>query len=115
MTWIALAEEENFAYGTVGIWLGEKPSTPGGDFRLLKFEEGTPVAVPPAVAMGDPSFRIQGDAARALYEALARHFGHNVDASLRKDLEREHARVDKLHDAVIDLGRTLSHKVGPHD
>lgn len=40
--------------------------------------------------------------ARALYEALGRHFGGGADAAaLRKDYDAERARVDRLTDALI--------------
>lgn len=41
--------------------------------------------------------RLRENDARALYEALAHHFGgHPETASLRKDYEAERARVDKF-------------------
>lgn len=44
------------------------------------------------------------DEARALYEALAEHFGHagHDIRNLRQDYNAERARVDRLIGAVID-------------
>jgi hypothetical protein len=49
-------------------------------------------------ATGNPWLRISEAPARALYEALADHFGHgsNDVRALRRDYEAERARVDKL-------------------
>lgn len=54
--------------------------------------------------MFDPSARIPTDAARALYDALAQHFGGTSNSKqLRADYDAERARVDKLTDTVITL------------
>jgi hypothetical protein len=57
----------------------------------------------------DPSsyLHIQEDDARALYEALADHFGHagHDIRALRKDYESERGRVDRLIGAVIKDAR----------
>lgn len=47
--------------------------------------------------------RLPDDDARALYEALADHFGHagHDIRALRKDYEAERARVDKLIDRAV--------------
>jgi hypothetical protein len=58
----------------------------------------------PAAAMPDDAWlRLPDDVARALYEALADHYGHSGHdtRALRKDYEAERARVDKLIDATI--------------
>lgn len=46
---------------------------------------------------------IREDDARAIYEALAEHFGHNGHdtRALRKDYEAERARVDRLIEHAI--------------
>jgi len=51
--------------------------------------------------------RIREDQARALYEALARHFGGSPDIiTLQQNLTREQNRVDKFIDvSVARLGR----------
>lgn len=53
------------------------------------------VAVDPS---DDTWLRVSEDDARAIYEALADHFGHNGHdtRALRKDYDAERARVDKL-------------------
>lgn len=46
---------------------------------------------------------LQMDSARALYEALAHHFGGNATDTrqLRADYDAERKRVDKMIDALI--------------
>lgn len=47
--------------------------------------------------------RLEQDAARALYEALRKHFGAAPEtASLRADFEHERTRVDKMIDAMLE-------------
>ena len=52
----------------------------------------------PAPESDDSWLRLREDDARALYDALADHFGHsgNDTRALRKDYDAERARVDKL-------------------
>lgn len=51
-----------------------------------------------------PSLRIPTDAARALYDALAQHFGGTSNSKqLRADYDAERARVDKLTAAVLTI------------
>ena len=54
---------------------------------------------------GRPDLFLDQDAARALYEALADHFGHGgTDTrALRRDYEAERKRVDKMIDTVLDV------------
>lgn len=74
--------------------------------RQQTFIWGDPVVstlAPDAAAPDDAWLRLPADVARALYEALADHFGHSGHdtRALRKDYEAERARVDKLIDAAI--------------
>lgn len=64
------------------------------DFTTGEWVDLEPDTVPPA-HLGLPLDR---DEARAIYEALADHFGHGATstAALRKDYEAERARVDRL-------------------
>lgn len=56
------------------------------------------------LAEGPPPLRIPTDAARALYDALAQHFGGTSNSKqLRADYDAERARVDKLTDTVITI------------
>lgn len=58
-----------------------------------------------APTSNDASLRLEPDQARALYEALAEHFGHTPHSigKLRGDYDAERRRVDKLTDTVIQL------------
>lgn len=53
----------------------------------------------------DPAawLQLHDDVARAIYEALAEHYGHagHDTRSLRRDYDDERRRVDKLIDATI--------------
>lgn len=63
---------------------------------------GTPTVIretdPAAQAPDDSILRLQEPLARALYEALAEHFGGSAlnSTTLRKDYDDERARVDKM-------------------
>lgn len=51
---------------------------------------------------GPPPLRIPTDAARALYDALAQHFGGTSNSKqLRADYDAERARVDKFINHLI--------------
>jgi hypothetical protein len=56
----------------------------------------------------DDFVQLVDDEARALYEALAEHYGHGANdvRSLRRDHDAERARVDKLTDALIVVATT---------
>ncbi len=62
--------------------------------------DGTVVAraIDDDAAAGDPFLVIEEDVARAIYEALADHFGHSGHdtRSLRQDYDAERKRVDKF-------------------
>ena len=62
-----------------------------GDVAVTRITEATN-----AMPSDDAFLHLPNDVARALYEALSRHFGGNVvDATrLRKDYDAERARVD---------------------
>lgn len=72
-----------------------------GEIRTLD-QEGT-------YAEPDPEsyLHIQADDARALYEALAEHFGHagHDIRALRRDYDSERGRVDKLINNLIGATR----------
>lgn len=99
--------EHDFEHDGVAIWLGRK-----GDGELSTvlplpnpvFEHHEAGEILPSAG---PSLRLPEDIARALFEALARHFGgHPETVSLRKDYESERARVDRLQQAIIDANMT---------
>lgn len=56
-----------------------------------------------------PTFQIGDSEARALLEALARHYGGADDTrTLRRDYDAECARVDTLTAALVDVTRRLT-------
>lgn len=56
----------------------------------------------------DPLFELDDASARALLDALTRHYAGAEDTrALRRDYDAERKRVDKLTGAVIDLAATL--------
>lgn len=71
-----------------------------GPGALLQWEQPTLVTVVegPAEPGQATWLRLDEEDARAIYEALADHFGHagHDIRSLRKDYEAERARVDRL-------------------
>lgn len=70
--------------------------------RYLKFAEPEIITIPSdapqAVITDDWRLSIPEEAARAIYEALADHFGHSGHdtRTLRRDYEAERKRVDNL-------------------
>lgn len=72
--------------------------------QVLQWGEVSVTTVDPMTAPARESWlELPTDVARALYEALADHFGHSGHdtRALRKDYEAERARVDRLIDAAI--------------
>jgi hypothetical protein len=70
---------------------------PNGRREVLLWDDVSARMLDDATTLPDNAFlQIPTDTARALYEALSRHFGGNVvDATtLRKDYDAERARVD---------------------
>lgn len=73
---------------------------------VLHFDaDGYPTWIPVTpMAMAKPTFQISNDAARALLDALTRHYQGASDMhTVRGDLLHERGRVDKLIEAVIGL------------
>lgn len=57
-----------------------------------------------AVPVREPFMRLSEDHARALYDALAEHFGgYQGVRSLRADYDAERQRVDKMLSALCDI------------
>jgi hypothetical protein len=78
----------------IGLALDRNPTT-----RVIRWGDPIVSILEPGAAMPDDGWlRLDGDAARALYEALADHFGHSGhDArALRKDYDAERGRVDQF-------------------
>lgn len=72
---------------------------PGGS-EMLDFEDVMPSHVAPCDESTAVPLRLTHDAARALYEALAKHYGGLHDEAgvraLRADYDHERGRVDRL-------------------
>jgi len=59
------------------------------------------------LAPAEPTLKLPGEAARALLDALLRHYEGAPDMrTARQDLLHERGRVDKLTDAVIGIAQT---------
>jgi hypothetical protein len=92
--------ETDWMHLGVRIWLGNV--TPAGsqviDFAAVAVEYNTDPAVEPDAQ----PLRLSNEEARALYGALADHFGHNgTDTrALRQDYDAERARVDQFITAL---------------
>lgn len=87
----------------------------GGRLILLAGEDGAtrwePFDPQPGLIAGAPylTIRLPGDAARALLDALLRHYeGASDMRTVRSDLLHERGRVDKLTDALIRLTDTAA-------
>lgn len=97
MTWRAHAEVADPLRRWIDIAIGETREN-DQRFDALSFDKGVAVltAIPEGVRM-DPTMRLNPDAARALFDALASFYGGIEDArSLRGDYDAERARVDKM-------------------
>jgi len=83
-----------------GVRLAVRRDGSGSNGVVLKWEQPTVELVTEAGAAPDPAtwLRLDEDDARAIYEALAEHFGHagHDIRALRKDYDAERARVDTL-------------------
>lgn len=94
--------EFDMARGGVRIIVSPEPGV------LLLWEPATYKREDPqTAAMTEPHeawLPLREDVARAVYEALAEYYGHDVvnARQLRRDYEAERKRVDKLIDATIN-------------
>lgn len=81
----------------VRVWTGE-PWSP--TYRSIREGDSTEAA-------HEERLSLPTDEARALYEALAEHYGHgtNDTRALRRDYDAERVRGDKLTDAIIGIAR----------
>lgn len=80
---------------------------PDGDF--MTWDE-----VPEPLAEIRPTFTLEGECARALLDALLRHYQGASDMhTVRADLLHERGRVDRLTDAVIRIASGAGKAAGP--
>jgi len=95
MTYRAYAERDHMR-DQVAIHLGDKYND--GRVIAARFEDMTLQEIDPMTVDDAPQpLRLPEDAARALYEELARYFGGAPDmATLRRDYDAERGRVDKF-------------------
>jgi hypothetical protein len=89
--------EHDFYRDSVRIQIGELH---GRELRYIYSFTGEVRTVddPTAAVPDDTGLMLREDIARAVYEALADHFGHSGHdtRALRRDYDAERARVDKL-------------------
>lgn len=80
-----------------------------GTGRAITWEDGTPRWADRGSEVTHLTLPDDESIARAMYEALAEHFGGTaVNAlQLRKDYEAERARVDRMIDRVLDTPTTV--------
>ena len=93
--------------GGVQVWLTQTRNNSGGPVTTI----GQPVDIvmvdhpdhtaPPT----EPTMRLPENAARALLDALSKHFGGTTDVmSLRRDYDAERKRVDRMIDHLTRGG-----------
>lgn len=89
---------------------------PEGSFdtrpRILRLGDAFTTAwdeIPADGTVTEPTMRIDHQSARALLDALARHYDGAEDTrALRRDYDAERKRNDKLTDAIIGLANELA-------
>lgn len=97
MTAIAHIKDTPFSRG-VEVYLLIEPTRPGDLGAVVSFEQSVVARGEAGTEPAASPLRLEQDMARALYEALADHFGHagHDIRALRKDYDAERARVDKF-------------------
>jgi hypothetical protein len=71
--------------------------------QILHFDRGWEIV--PENVQPEATLRLRGEEARALLEALVRHYQGTEDTRmLRKDYDAERARVDKFIDSLVGRG-----------
>lgn len=80
-----------------------------GESGYLSWEE-----IPPDGVTNRPTLTFEDDIARALYDALARHYqGSDDTRALRKDYDAERKRADNLIATVTNLATTAITSLAP--
>jgi hypothetical protein len=105
MTHIANIGQRDMLRRYVDIYLGEDNGNggitaylPNNTRKVVTEYDSTPI---------EPTLSLHEASARALLQALLRHFDGGEDTrSLRKDYDAERSRVDKLTDALIEIAKT---------
>jgi hypothetical protein len=99
---IEIRLSDDFMIDGLAIYISDKQA--GQSRYILRLREnGTQdwEQLDPAT-MTEPTLKLPGEAARALLDALLRHYEGASDMhTVRSDLLHERARVDKLTDAII--------------
>jgi hypothetical protein len=87
----------------LNVYISQKAE--GMDRLLMRVAAGVITWEPVELhVMAEPTVVLPGDAARALLDALMRHYQGASDMhTVRADLLHERKRVDKLTDAVIAI------------
>ncbi|BBH17527.1 hypothetical protein Back2_18140 [Nocardioides baekrokdamisoli] len=106
--------ETAWARGGVKIGIGRRPDSSQGPRLVLRFAPPELETAPDDFESIDGRLFLADEDARALYEALAEHYGHaeNDVRALRRDYDAERSRVDRLVGALIDGVGVLSRNGG---
>lgn len=95
---------DDFMIDGLAIYIADKHA--GQSRRILRLREDGGhdwEQVDPA-AMIEPTLKLQGEAARALLDALLRHYQGASDMhTVRSDLLHERGRVDRLIDVISQI------------
>jgi hypothetical protein len=102
-----VAESFAFSFG-VAILIADRPgeNSAGMPYRALRLREGGARewehVADAAAGATKPTLVLEDDEARALLDALTRHFhGAEDTRALRRDYDAERQRVDKMINALI--------------
>lgn len=109
-------------FATMGIsiviareWNGDFNNPPRRDIMhygpsgVIEWEMAEPGGI-----VQKPSLRMDEEVARALLDALTRHFHGSEDSRvLRKDYDDERKRVDRLTDAMMEIAAEARHLYEP--
>jgi hypothetical protein len=86
-----------------------RPQAQGRLIYATGLADGVVTAADGEIGTERPPLRIPTGMARALYDALDRHFGSGHEArQLRADYQAERARVDQLTTGMLDVLRALA-------
>jgi hypothetical protein len=98
--------EHDWMRDSVRVLVGETNSE-GVVTRVMTWFGQVETVEPGTASDPDAGLLLREDIARAVYEALAEHFGHNGHdtRALRKDYDAERGRVDKLIGHLIGGSR----------
>lgn len=109
---IEVRVSDDFMIDGLAIYISQKVAGMGRQILRLHDNgtQGWELVEQPAT-ITDPTLKLDGDSARALLDALLRHYQGASDMhTVRSDLLHERGRVDKLTDAVIAIATQEPHR-----